>query len=195
MKPLEEMIRLSRTIRVIGFDDSPFDHAPGSQVHVSGVVCAGTRFEGLLCGSVTKDGLDATDVISQLLLGSKFHAQVHVVLLDGITFGGFNFIDLPELAARLDRTCVAVMRRKPDLDAIRAILPRLSHPEARLARLARAGPIHSVGDFIFQAVGDPPAVVAEVLRRLTDNGLVPEPLRIAHLIGSAVKTGQSGRRA
>lgn len=195
MKTLGEMLRLSRKIRVIGFDDAPFGHAPGTQVNVSGVVCAGTRFEGMLWGTVTKDGLDATDVISQLLFESKFHAQVHVVLLDGITFGGFNFVDLPELATRLDRTCIAVMRRQPNLDRIRAILPRLPQPEVRLARLERAGPIHNIGDFIFQAVGDPPEIAAAVLQQLTDNGLVPEPLRIAHLIGAAVKTGQSSRRA
>lgn len=34
-----------------------------------------------------------------------------------------------------------------------------------------------------------------VLNRVTDTGKVPEALRLAHLIGSAVKTGQSSKRA
>ena len=195
MKSLSEMVRLSRRIRVIGFDDAPFHKAPGSRVNVSGIVCSGTRFEGMLWGELTRDGLDATDVISTLLLESKFHAQVHLVLLDGITFGGFNLIDLPELADRLARPCVAVMRRRPDLDAIRDILPRLSDPEERLARLARAGPIHAHAGFVFQVVGAAPEVTATVLQQITDDGQVPEALRIAHLIGGAIKTGQSGRRA
>lgn len=195
MKSLQEVLRLERQIRAVGFDDAPFSRAAGSPVNVSGVVCSGTRFEGLLWGEATKDGLDATDTVCDMLLGSKFHEQVHVVLLDGITFGGFNFVDLPVLAERLDRPCVAVMRREPDLDAIRAILPRLSHTDERIARMERAGPIHAIGGFVFQVIGEAPEVVAEALATLTDNGFVPEPLRIAHLIGSAVKKGESGRRA
>jgi endonuclease V-like protein UPF0215 family len=195
MKSLSEMLRLGRQIRAIGFDDAPFEKEAGSPVNISGVVCSATRFEGLLWGEATRDGLDATDTISGMLLNSKFYEQVHVVLTDGITFGGLNFIDLPLLAERLDRPCVAVMRRPPDLDAIRAILPRLPDSEERLRRLDRAGPIHELGGFVFQVVGDEAPVAAEVLGLLTDNGLVPEPLRIAHLIGSAIMSGESGRRA
>lgn len=195
MKPLHEMIRLAKQIRVIGFDDAPFGKAPNSGVNVSGIVCSDTRFEGMLWGELSRDGLDATDVISTLLLESKFHAQVHVVLLDGITFGGFNIIDLPELAARVDRPCVAVMRRRPNVPAIRAVLNQLEHSAVRLARLQRAGPIHEHDGFVFQGIGSSPEVIATVLRQLTASGHVPEALRIAHLIGGAIKTGQSGRRA
>jgi len=42
---------------------------------------------------------------------------------------------------------------------------------------------------------DDPAIVGAALATLTDRGKVPEPLRLAHLIGAAVVTGQSGRRA
>ena len=35
----------------------------------------------------------------------------------------------------------------------------------------------------------------QVLTRLTDTGHVPEALRLAHLIGSAIMTGQSSNRA
>jgi endonuclease V-like protein UPF0215 family len=37
--------------------------------------------------------------------------------------------------------------------------------------------------------------VAEALKRLTDRGNVPEALRLAHLIGSAVVMGESSKRA
>ncbi|MDO9280583.1 MAG: DUF99 family protein [Pseudomonadota bacterium] len=67
---------------------APFDKQGDTTVAIAGVVCAGTRFEGLLWGRATRDGTDATDVLAGMLLGSKFHAQVHVVLLDGIAVGG-----------------------------------------------------------------------------------------------------------
>jgi len=46
-----------------------------------------------------------------------------------------------------------------------------------------------------QAKGCTPEAAARLLQKVTENGNVPEALRIAHLIGSAVKTGQSGKRA
>lgn len=191
MRPL----RLPRLPRMIGFDDGPFVRRPGAAVPLVGVVCAGTRFEGLVWGRVRKDGWSATREVCRLLEGGKFLPQLHLVLLDGIAFGGFNVVDLPALAARLKRPCVAVMRRPPDLDAVERALRHLPRPAARLALLQRAGPIHQLQGFTFQVQGAEPSEVADALARVTDRGHVPEPLRLAHLIGSAVVTGESSRRA
>ena len=49
-----------RTVRAIGFDDAPFERARRGDVSVAGVVCAGTRFEGLVWGRVRRDGWNAT---------------------------------------------------------------------------------------------------------------------------------------
>jgi hypothetical protein len=104
-------------------------------------------------------------------------------------------VDLPALAARLGRPCVAVMRRAPDLDAMERAIRTLPRASRRLAILRAAGPIHAVGRFTFQVAGAEPRAVADALARLTDRGAVPEPLRLAHLVGAAVRLGESGRRA
>lgn len=184
-----------RAIRAIGFDDAPFPRRGGARVHLAGVVCSGTRFEGMVWGHVRRDGWDATEVIVRLLLGGKFLPQLHLVLLDGLSFGGFNLVDLEALASRLGRPCAAVMRRPPDLGAVERALRRLPRPERRLRLLRRAGPVHLVPPFAFQVRGAEPGPVAEALARLTDRGHVPEPLRLAHLVGAAVRLGESGRRA
>ena len=188
-------MRLPRLPRVIGFDDGPFQRRPGAVVPVVGVVCSGTRFEGLVWGRVRKDGWSATQEVCRLLEGGKFLPQLHLVLLDGIAFGGFNVVDLPRLAQRLGKPCVAVMRRMPDMEAVERALRHLPRPEKRLELLRRAGPIHQRGGFTFQVQGAEPEWVAEALKRLTDRGNVPEALRLAHLIGSAVITGESSKRA
>jgi hypothetical protein len=195
LKPLAEVLRLGRTLRVVGFDDAPFTHTPGAPLNLAGVVCADTRLEGLLWGAATVDGDDATDAVVAMLTASKFHAQVHAVLLDGLAFGGFNLVDLPQLAARVERPCVAVMRRPPDLAAVDRALGQLPDAARRRALVAAAGPVEQRGGWTFQAVGAAPATVAAALDQLTDRGQVPEALRLAHLIGSAVKTGQSSNRA
>jgi endonuclease V-like protein UPF0215 family len=192
---LEVLLLRRRTIRVIGFDDAPFTRLAGNPVAVAGVVCAGTRFEGMVWGQVQPDGWDATDTLTKLLIGGKFLPQLHIVLLDGIALGGFNVIDLPLLAQRLKRPCVAVMRRRPDLTAVEQAIGRLPQPELRLSILRRAGPIYEFSPFYFQVCGTSPEITAQVLARLTDCGHVPEALRLAHLIGSAVIKGESGRQA
>lgn len=187
--------RPPRQIRAIGFDDAPFTGARGSSVALAGVVCSGTRFEGLVWGRIRRDGWNATSEIVRLLVGGKFLPQLHVVLLDGIAFGGLNLVDLPRLAAELKRPCIAVMRRRPDLAAMERAIRRLSRPDARLRLLERAGPLHFSAPFVFQIQGGSPELATEALHRLTDRGNVPEPLRLAHLIGAAVRTGESGKRA
>jgi uncharacterized protein len=184
-----------RVLRAIGFDDAPFRRRRGGRAHVAGVVCADTRFEGMVWGHVRQDGWDATEALARLLVGGKFLPQIHLVLLDGLSFGGFNLVDLEALALRVGRPCVAVMRRPPDLAAVERAVRRLPRPERRLALLARAGPVHLHPSFAFQVRGADPDAIADALRRLTDRGNVPEPLRLAHLVGAAVLRGESGRRA
>ncbi|MDY7022295.1 MAG: DUF99 family protein [Cyanobacteriota bacterium] len=192
---LEALLRLNRVIRVIGFDDAPFERHSGEQVSIAGVVCGGTRFEGMVWGEVQPDGWDATDTLCNLLMGSKFLPQLHLVLIDGIGFGGFNLVDLPQLATRLERPCVAVMRRQPNLQKVEEALRRLPDAEKRLQILGRAGQIHTYPPFVFQVCGEKPDAIAQALDRLTDCGKVPEALRLAHLIGAAVIKGESGSQA
>lgn len=197
---LESLLKLNRTIRVVGFDDAPFvrpskDNGSKDNVNLAGVICARTRFEGMVWGQIQQDGFDSTDTICNLLIGRKFLPQLHIVLLDGIGFGGLNFVNLPELAARLQIPCVAVMRRKPDLTAMAEPISRLPYPEKRLELLRSAGTIYEYPPFVFQVCGEHPDVIASVLQRLTDCGKVPEALRLAHLIGAAVIKGESGSSA
>ncbi|GAB4330630.1 MAG: DUF99 family protein [Leptolyngbyaceae cyanobacterium] len=192
---LETLLEQNRTIRVIGFDDAPFIRCATQPVPVAGVVCAGTRFEGMVWGQVTPDGWDATEVLCDLLLPSKFLAQVHLVLLDGISLAGFNIVDLPVLAEKLQRPCVTVMRKQPNMQAVEYAIRRLPQSEQRLALIQRAGLIYHEPPFHFQVCGGRPEVVAKALKRLTDCGHVPEALRVAHLITSAVVKGESGRQA
>jgi uncharacterized protein len=185
----------NRSLRAIGFDDAPFGQARGGTVPLVGAVCSGTRFEGMVFGRVRKDGWNATREIVRLLEGGKFLPQLHLVLLDGIAFGGFNVVDLEALALRLGRPCAAIMRRPPELTAIERALSRLPSLRRRLEWIRRAGPIHQRRGFVFQVRGGDPDDVADALARITDTGHVPEALRLAHLIGSAIVTGESGRRA
>ena len=193
---IDQLIQTRRSIRVIGIDDAHYaDKTLGSKANLAAVVCGGTRFEGMLWGEISKDGMDSTDRIVELVGQSKFHAQLHLVLLDGITFGGANVVDLQEVNEQLQLPVVAVMRRSPNMDQFRGVLDRLPESDERWRRTQAAGEIHQTENWTFQCVGEEPAVIDRALSQLTDTGKVPEALRIAHLIGSAIKLGESTNRA
>lgn len=195
MPSLKDALKAGKSIRVIGFDDAPFRSEKLSSVKVSGVVCSNTRFEGMLWGEVQKDGSDATEVFSRMILESKFHDQLHLVLIDGIAVGGFNVLDLEKLSLMVDKPCVSVMRRVPDMNAIKKALTNLEDGTNRFDLMLNAGKVHELDNFVFQVFGADPQLIVEALSKLTDRGNVPEALRLAHLIGAAVMTGQSTGRA
>ena len=192
---LEALIRQKRQIRAIGFDDAPFVRHQVAKVNISGIVCSNTRFEGMVWGEVEADGQDATDTICQLLIGKKFLPQLHLIMLDGIGFGGFNLVDLPFLAHRLQLPCVAVMRKLPNITKMKQAMSRLPNYQQRAIALEKAGKIHAYAPFFFQVSGERPEIIAQALAQLTDRGKVPEALRLAHLIGAAVVSGESSSQA
>ena len=195
MNSVVDAIRLNKQLRVIGFDDAPFSKQNDSLVNVSGIVCSNTRFEGMLWGQVYRDGDDATDSLIELVSKSKYQSQLHAILIDGIAFGGFNIVDLPTLSEALSLPCIAVMRKMPALQAIDRALQNFEDYQVRLELIKRAGDIYQHGPFYFQCAGIDNENAGIVLERVTDTGKVPESLRLAHLIGSAIKTGESSNRA
>jgi uncharacterized protein len=192
---LLEIVRRGRRLRTIGVDDGPFVRGQRARVLVVGAVYSAAQFEGLLTTSVRGDGYNATARLIAMIGGSKFHAQLHLVLLDGITLGGFNVVDLPQLARGIGLPCVAVMRRRPDLAAVNRALAHLPRAAWRRELIDRAGAIHTAGSLCFQVAGAEPAAAGEAILASAIQGNVPECLRAAHLIASGVVTGESGHRA
>ena len=207
----------SPIVNVIGFDDGPFPRAHRGPVLLVGAVCAGTRLDGIVSGRVTRDGTDATRRMVELVRGSQFRAHVRAVLLQGIAVGGFNVVDVRELAAALAVPVLVVMRRPPDLAAMERALfsdqPR-QRPRVRGARrkwqlIQAAGAIEMIElrrsrtsglrgiphRLWIQRVGLSTDLARRLITSTTLHGHVPEPLRIAHLIAGGVAEGKSRGRA
>lgn len=180
---------------VVGIDDGPFDRDRRGDVAFVGTVCAGTRLEGVLRGTVRKDGANAADRIASLVAGSRFAKHLQLVMLQGIALGGFNVIDLHGLHARLGLPILVVTRHRPDLAAIRAALVnRVRGGRRKWALIERAGPMEPVAGLFVQRSGLSSAQAEAVVRSTVQNGKLPEPLRLAHLIAGALVTGESRGR-
>jgi endonuclease V-like protein UPF0215 family len=117
------------------------------------------------------------------------------VLLGGITFAGFNIVDIHGLAARLERPVLVVARRRPRLEKIRRALSNLPRAERRWALLERAGAMEPAGPVMVQRAGLSLADAQGLLAATTLHGNLPEPLRLAHLIAGGLTTGHSRGRA
>jgi endonuclease V-like protein UPF0215 family len=150
---------------------------------------------GVLSRWITVDGTDATDAMIDAIRSSRFK-DLRVILLKGITYAGFNVVDLERLHRETGLPVVVVVRKRPDLWAMEAAL-RKHFPDAgeRLGLLKKAPPLVEVipEKLYFQAVGVNEKTAAEIIRVTTRTGLNPEPLRLAHMIASAVMTGESRR--
>lgn len=181
---------------IAGFDDAPFPADHEGAVKVVGTVYAGQTLNGVLIGEVEKDGQDAADQLAALVTRSRFAPIIQLILLQGITLGGFNVVDAFQLYQRLGRPVLIVSRKRPDLEAIRvALLTRVRGGREKWALIERLGPMEPAGKVYVQRVGLSLEEAVETLKRFTVEGSLPEPLRVAHLIAGAVAEGQSRGRA
>ena len=93
---------------------------------------------------VAIDGLDATEKVASMIKGSPHSRQLRLVMLNGLTFGGFNVVDLKKLNLETSLPIIALTHNKPDLDDITSALKNLPECEERLRLVLKAGPIHEV---------------------------------------------------
>jgi endonuclease V-like protein UPF0215 family len=160
-----------------------------------GVVFSGLRLDGVLRSRVRRDGANASRVIAELVTGCRFRRHLQAVLLQGIAVAGFNVVDLRWLRAELGLPVIVAMRRRPDLDAIReALLTKVPGGRRKWRLIERAGPVEAAGGVFIQRAGISHEAAAELVVRLAVNSRVPEPLRTAHMIASALGPVPSSQR-
>jgi uncharacterized protein len=184
-----------RFAHAIGFDDAPFPREHRGDVLVVGAVFAYDHLDGVLSTRVRRDGANATDRLIACLLGSRFHAQLQLVLLQGITMAGFNVVDIQRLHAATGLPVLVATRRAPDLEAIHRTLVEKVPAGARKWRLIQAaGDMEATGGIFVQHAGIGADEAAALVARWQLNGRMLEPLRAAHLIAGGIASGESRHR-
>jgi endonuclease V-like protein UPF0215 family len=114
-------------------------------VPVVGVVFrGGYLLDGVMHTNVKIDGLDATKKITSMIINSPHYKQLRVIMLNGITFAGFNVVDIKELNAKIKLPVIAVTREKPNFKEIRKALKNLPKSEERWKAIENAGKAYEV---------------------------------------------------
>ncbi|RZN69840.1 MAG: DUF99 family protein [Candidatus Methanolliviera hydrocarbonicum] len=122
-----------------------------------------------------------------------------MMMLDGITFGGFNVTDIKELFGRTEIPVMAFTRKMPNFTKIYEALRNLDQREKRIKIIKNGGEISEFKfdehKIFYQKVGIEKEEVEEIIKEFTINSLIPEPVRVAHLISSGIARGRSTNRA
>ncbi|NPA75893.1 MAG: DUF99 family protein [Euryarchaeota archaeon] len=184
-----------KNIRILGVDDSHFTPHTHGTVMVAGVVMRVSGYiDGFLTTSITIDGTDATEKIAQMARG-KYHRDIRVIMTQGITFGGFNVLDIRALAQHAGAAVIVVSRKKPNLESMREALKKHFPDWKERYALLTAVPIEKISNgehaLWIQRVGIESDEALQIIHATTVRGAVPEPVRLAHLMASAIYFGES----
>jgi len=182
-------------IRVLGVDDGAFVPHVKGQVSVVGVVFRGGYWlDGVMHTRIAVDGFDATEKISTMITGSSHYRQLRVIMLNGITFAGFNIVDVKELNAATKLPVITVTREKPDLAKIHKALQNLPNSEERWEAILNAWePVevstrNAKAKIYIQTTGISKEDAQKILRLTSTRSNIPEALRVAHLIASGISS-------
>ncbi|MFC6837169.1 DUF99 family protein [Halomarina ordinaria] len=183
--------------RALGIAES---HAAGERSTVAGAVCRRDRvLDGLAYTTISIGGTDGTARYVDLW-ETLDREDVGYVLVAGVAPAWFNLVDLPRLAAAVERPVIGVsFEASPGLeDALRdafdgdaldarlALYDRL--PERRRVTLGEdTGDAGDAETLFVQSVGLDAEAAARVVRAYTPEGGRPEPLRVARLAARAAE--------
>lgn len=180
-------------IRVLGIDDGQFVPRTKGTVDIVGVVYRGGYwFEGVMRTKITIDGFDATEKIAKMIESSPYYRELRVVVLDGVTFAGFNVVDISMLSRIVDLPVMSVVREKPELEEIRGALKNLPGFEVRWQAMRNAGvlfeiePRNGENPIYIQTAGILRDDAEKIIRKTSTRSNVPEALRVAHIIASGL---------
>jgi len=180
-------------IRVLGVDDGVFIPHSKGLVDVVGIVFRGGYWlDGVMRTEIEIDGLDATEKIASMIIESPHYKQLRIIMLSGITFAGFNVVDIKELYNKTCLPVIALTRDLPKMEEIRQALENLPEKERRWKAVLNAGEIFEVQtregeEPIYMQIAGIEREDAEKIVKITSTrSNIPEPLRVAHIIASGL---------
>lgn len=180
---------------MLGIDDAPFDKRQRDPVPIVAVMMEGCDLiEAVAIASFPVDGEDATGFLAGWVGALRLRPSLRGIVLGGITLAGLGVVDVEALAERLRTPVLVATRRRPS-DAELCGALRAAGLAQRIALVLRAPRATRVEEGFYLAQAGLDRAAAERLARGTlRKARLPEPLRVAHLIGSALVKGSSRGR-
>ncbi len=174
-------------LRIAGVDDGAFpaNRRAKRRSLLAAVLFHNLRLIAVRVGHIEIDGRDATDVLESLLKTIRFDA----VMLSGISFGGFNVIDIAQLARATGKPVIAISGERPDNVAVRKALQKhFPDWEERWRIVRNAGrvnhfkPLPKEPRLYFEVRGATAAFARKIIATTATISRLPEPIRVARII-------------
>ena len=190
---------MKQQIRLLGVDDSPFTFTEKYTTVIGVVMRGGEYLECVLKSQVAVDGSDATPVCKEMIQNTRHKKQLKAMLLDGIALGGFNVVDIDEVYSATNLPVITVTRDKPDFEMIKKALQKNFEDWKEKLNLMKKGKLHKIktmyNPIYVKFVGLSIEEAKEIIKISTIRGVIPEPIRVAHLIASGITKGESYGKA
>lgn len=187
--------KIKPEIRILGIDDAPFPSHTKNKVMLIGTVFrGGIWLDGVLRTYITGDGDDSTEKIIQMVNNTRHKDQIGVIMLDGVTFGGFNIANIKDIFEKTGVPVIVIMRKFPDFRRIKKALFRFEDHEKRWNSILDAGEVYKIENkepIYIQINGIDLKDAMEIVTLSITRSAIPEPVRVAHLIAAGVETGES----
>ena len=186
-------------IRILGIDDGPFKFDQKKVIVIGVIMRAPNYIEGICRSEVKVDGTNANSVLEDMINKSNYRDQLRLIMLDGVALGGFNVVDIEKLYQATNIPLTTITRTEPDLKVIKKTLK--SHFSDWKTRWASINNLKLVkvntnyNPIYIKFVGISKSEVERLIKLTTIRGVLPEPIRVAHLIATAMVKGESSGRA
>ena len=177
-------------MRILTIDEGSFSKKGGqSQALLVGCVVDNYRISKVMLTTVTIDGVDATKRVLKL---ARKCPRIDLVLMGSISIAGFNVVDPYILNRTLAIPVIVANNQKPRLSVVKQALRRhfIDWPDRFIPfqrmkfspplKLARGGTVY------YCAVGMDAPRARRMIRKLTQIGSRPEPLRIVRILARSL---------
>ena len=187
-------------LRIVGVDDGaiPAIRTAKQSALLVAILFQGSTISDVRLGRIRVDGRDANRVLNSLLKNLRFD----VVMLSGISFGGFNLVDIQQLTRSTRKPVIAISKERPDNPAVlRALRKHFSDWEERWQIVRNAGrlyalkPLPQEPKLYFEVSGAAPSFAKKTIASAAIISRLPEPIRVAGILArglSALTTQTNG---
>ena len=183
-------------IRILGVDDGFFIRGKDTNTLLVGAIMRGYKqLDGVLSTKITVDGHDVSEKLVKMLKRTDHYKQLRVIMLNGITFAGFNTIDCEYVYNKVGIPIVIVIRKKPNLAEFKKAMYKLHDGKDRWNLVSKLNPPKYVetpyGKTFYQCYKITDEDAKKLILKTAVYSRIPEPVRVAHLIAMGVTLGYS----
>ena len=191
--PSGPLFMIKREFRILGIDDS-YRRGDKETFIIGTILRGGQLLDGIITLKAKVDGDDATENLITAIKKSRHYGQIRCIMLNGIAVGGFNIIDINQLSQKTKFPVIVVIRKMPDFRKIEKALGKIGQSE-KMKLIKKAGKVYKAGKIYFQISGISKNKAEEIIKLAATHSLIPEPIRLSHLIASGIVLGENKPRA